>query len=177
MEEDGPHAISPGVWRLTWRVARGWHCKVPAIQIRVIAVCRGHQGGRMPPAHDFNLHTHVKYFWQSQLTQGSGAGGKKSMEIGSHEIGGKTNITSACMTPSQSVITSRFAVNIELPCKILDFQRTAPRAALCCYDSDWHPGKMSGQGKHFDARCWTAALEISGVYEVTSANGIDSAKK
>ena len=36
---------------------------------------------------------------------------------------------------------------------------------------------MTGQGKHFDARCWTAALEISGVYEVTSANGIDSAKK
>ena len=36
---------------------------------------------------------------------------------------------------------------------------------------------MTGQGKHFDARCWTAAREISGVYEVTSANGIDSAKK
>ena len=63
--KDG-HVISPGVWRLTWRVARGWHCKVPAIQIRVTRVPRT---PRMPPAHDFNLHTHVKYFWQSQLTE------------------------------------------------------------------------------------------------------------
>ena len=75
------------------------------------------------------------------------------------------------------VITSRFSVNIELPCKILDFQMTAPRASLCCCDSDWHTMRRMGQGKHFDARCWTAALEISGVYEVTSANGIDSATK
>ena len=71
---------------------------------------------------------------------------------------------------------STFALNIDLPCKILDFQKTAPRASLCCCDSDWHPLEMTGQGTHFDARCWTAE-EISGACEVEWANGIDSATK
>ena len=168
--EDG-HAISPGVWGLTWRVARGWHCKVPAIQIRVTRVP---WTPRMRPAHDVNLHTHVKYFWQSQLTEFWSRGQEKYGDRKSWNW--RKNQHYQPHDTTTGVITSRFGVNIELPCKILDFQMTAPRASLCCCDSDWHPMRTMGQGKHFDARCWSVE-EISGVSEVEWVNGIDSATK
>ena len=108
-----------------------------------------------------NLHTHVKYFWQSQLWD---------LEQGARKVWRRE-----VMKLGEKPTLQAHMIIYMLPCKILDFQKTAPEVSLGCCGSDWRSRKI-GQGKCFDARCWIVA-ETSWAFEVEWENGIDSETK